>query len=291
MLIFIIAAIAIALGAIIFALQNPDPVTVDFLALQFENSLALVLLVTLAIGVLVGLLVCMPAIIRRNLKVSHQQRQLDKVQEEVRQRDRDLSRQGQMVDELQHQGKTRLDVFGLIEPVTGLMSQSAVPQVTQYLLQRMRQEPNNSRYQSLSILLIRINQVQADDGHSTLPVTDPVMRAIAQAIESKSYPESWLHCDGQQQFTCITPGLEADTAADYGEMLRATLNELSITLNNGAKVQVNASVGGSLADTTHPVDSSTQLLNYAREALDKAGERGKDRFAWFRPGLDRLMWN
>jgi diguanylate cyclase (GGDEF)-like protein len=291
MLLFIVAAIVIALAAIVFALQNPSPVTINFLTWQFQDSLALVLLITLAIGVLIGLLVCIPSLIRRNLKISKQQRRYEQLQEETQYKERDLSKQGQFADLLRQQMQDRLDAFGLIEPTTGFLTQKTLSQVCQYLLQRMRSQPDNSRYQSISVLLIRLTQVTSDDGHSQLSVTDPVLRAIAQAIEDKAYAESWLHSDGQHQFACVTPGLEAEAAADYGEMLRATLNELSIPLKNGAKVQVSASIGGALADTTHPVDRASELIQHAEEALDKSQERGSDRFAWFRLGLDKLMWN
>ncbi|MEL7328262.1 MAG: lipopolysaccharide assembly protein LapA domain-containing protein [Cyanobacteria bacterium J06559_1] len=62
--ILIVAAIVIAFIAIAFALQNNTPVEVHLLVQQFEMSLALLLLTTLAIGVVVGLLVLLPSMIK-----------------------------------------------------------------------------------------------------------------------------------------------------------------------------------------------------------------------------------
>jgi uncharacterized integral membrane protein len=64
MLLFVIGAVAAAV-VIIFALQNATPITVAFLIWRFEGSLALVLLLTFALGVVVGALISIPAIMKR----------------------------------------------------------------------------------------------------------------------------------------------------------------------------------------------------------------------------------
>ena len=73
---FLIIALVIAIVAVIFALQNSIPVTVVFLVWRFEGSLALVLLLTLAIGVILGLSVSMPSIIRRGRTIAAQQKKI-----------------------------------------------------------------------------------------------------------------------------------------------------------------------------------------------------------------------
>jgi uncharacterized integral membrane protein len=54
---FLIAALGLAILTVIFALQNPIPVGVIFLVWKFEGSLALVLMLTFALGALVSSLV------------------------------------------------------------------------------------------------------------------------------------------------------------------------------------------------------------------------------------------
>jgi len=54
MLYFLIVAVIVAILAVSFALQNADPVLVQFLFFQVESSLALILLITLAIGIFLG---------------------------------------------------------------------------------------------------------------------------------------------------------------------------------------------------------------------------------------------
>ena len=62
---FIVAALGLAIAVVIFALNNNDPIVVSFVIWEFEGSLALILLLTLALGVLVGIAVCLPAILKK----------------------------------------------------------------------------------------------------------------------------------------------------------------------------------------------------------------------------------
>ena len=61
----LIVAIIVAILAVVFALQNAVPITVSFLTWRFESSLALVLLIVLALGILMSLLVSVPSRVKR----------------------------------------------------------------------------------------------------------------------------------------------------------------------------------------------------------------------------------
>ncbi len=76
MQISLILALAVAVVAVIFAVQNTATVTLAFLAWRIEGPLALVLLVALAVGALISLLASLPALIRGSLTVSSQKRKL-----------------------------------------------------------------------------------------------------------------------------------------------------------------------------------------------------------------------
>ena len=71
---FLIAALVIAILTVIFALQNPIPVVVTFMFWKFEGSLALVLMLTFALGALVSLLVSIPAMLKRKSAISNQKK-------------------------------------------------------------------------------------------------------------------------------------------------------------------------------------------------------------------------
>jgi uncharacterized integral membrane protein len=83
---FLIAALAIAILIVIFALQNTIPVLVTFMFWQFEGSLALVLVLTFALGVLVSLMVSFPVIVRRRSAISTQKKKIEELENRLRER-------------------------------------------------------------------------------------------------------------------------------------------------------------------------------------------------------------
>ena len=64
MQLFLILGIVFAIGAVTFALQNSVPVTVIFAFWRYDSSLAVVLLVALALGALIAGLVSTPSVIK-----------------------------------------------------------------------------------------------------------------------------------------------------------------------------------------------------------------------------------
>jgi len=82
MLISIIIALAIAIIAVIFTLLNWQVVTVSFFFWKVDSSLALVLLITLAAGVLISLLAYLPGFIRSKMATSNQRKKLAALEDE-----------------------------------------------------------------------------------------------------------------------------------------------------------------------------------------------------------------
>jgi putative membrane protein len=76
MQIFLIIALLISIIAVVFALQNLAAVTVSFFIWSIHGSLALVLLVSVAAGVLISLLASLPGLIRARWAVSAQRKKL-----------------------------------------------------------------------------------------------------------------------------------------------------------------------------------------------------------------------
>lgn len=75
MRIFLLIALLIALIAVIFALQNTQAVSINFLAWTFQSSIALEMIVTLIAGVLVGILAMLPASIRSQMQISSKKKE------------------------------------------------------------------------------------------------------------------------------------------------------------------------------------------------------------------------
>jgi uncharacterized integral membrane protein len=82
----LIVALGLAISTVIFALQNPIPVGVTFLIWKFEGSLALVLISTFAPGVLVSLLISIPAIVKRRSMIANQTTRIAELENRLRER-------------------------------------------------------------------------------------------------------------------------------------------------------------------------------------------------------------
>lgn len=79
---FLTGALVIAILAIVFAIQNAVPITVTFLLWKFSGSLALVLLLTFALGVIMGLLASMPAVVRKSWTIASQKKRIEELEQE-----------------------------------------------------------------------------------------------------------------------------------------------------------------------------------------------------------------
>lgn len=80
---YLIVALLIAVVAVIFALQNTMIVTISFFAWTVTGSLSLVLLITLAIGVVIGLLVLAPSAIKNTIQVSGHRKRISALEKEL----------------------------------------------------------------------------------------------------------------------------------------------------------------------------------------------------------------
>ncbi|MBI4290342.1 MAG: LapA family protein [Betaproteobacteria bacterium] len=73
----VIIGILVALASVLFAMQNSTPVTVVFLVWRFDGSLAMIILVSIALGALAVALVSMPAALRSRWTISRQRRDME----------------------------------------------------------------------------------------------------------------------------------------------------------------------------------------------------------------------
>lgn len=80
---YLIMALVIAIFAVVFALQNSITVTISFVVWEVTGSLSLVLLITLAIGVIIGLLVLAPSAIKNTFTASGQRKRIGALEKEL----------------------------------------------------------------------------------------------------------------------------------------------------------------------------------------------------------------
>ena len=84
MQIFLFFALFISILAIIFAVQNNDTTTVSFLFWETDGSVALILLISIAVGALISFLASLPTNIKYRLEIRNLRKQLSALESEVR---------------------------------------------------------------------------------------------------------------------------------------------------------------------------------------------------------------
>ena len=77
----LIVAIILAALTAIFAIQNADVITVSFLGWETEASLALILILTLGVGILVGYLAGLPSRMKKGSQLRQAKKDLEGLEE------------------------------------------------------------------------------------------------------------------------------------------------------------------------------------------------------------------
>ena len=80
---FIVLALLIAIVIVLFALQNSAIVTVSFLSLHYDGSLALILAVVFTLGLLAGILISIPALLRKSSELREQKRKVKQMEQDI----------------------------------------------------------------------------------------------------------------------------------------------------------------------------------------------------------------
>lgn len=81
MQIFLVLSILIAIALVLFAVQNSAIVTISFLSFHFSGSLALVLVVVFALGLLSGILVSVPSLLKKSSALREQKRRVKQLED------------------------------------------------------------------------------------------------------------------------------------------------------------------------------------------------------------------
>lgn len=83
MIISLILGFLLGAAALLFALQNTAVVALSFLGWQFESSLALLILIAFAGGIVVSLLVSIPSAVKDSLKIMSVKKENRKLLDEL----------------------------------------------------------------------------------------------------------------------------------------------------------------------------------------------------------------
>ncbi len=83
MILSLIFGFVIGAGAIIFILQNTATVALTFIGWQFESSLAIVVMLSILVGIVFSLLASIPSAIRSSMAIARLKKQNKSLQEEA----------------------------------------------------------------------------------------------------------------------------------------------------------------------------------------------------------------
>jgi len=81
MRLFIVLALVIAIAIILFAMQNSAIVTISFLSFHYTGSLALIVAVLFTLGLLAGLLVSLPSLLKKHLDLREHKKKIKRLEE------------------------------------------------------------------------------------------------------------------------------------------------------------------------------------------------------------------
>jgi len=98
MQIFLFLALLISIGIVLFAVQNASLVTITFLTFHFEGSLAFILVIVFALGVLSGMLMTVPSFWRKSSTVREQRKKIKQLEQSVAMNDVPRPPAGQELD-------------------------------------------------------------------------------------------------------------------------------------------------------------------------------------------------
>ena len=84
MQLFLFIAFMIVVSLALFAVQNAKVVTVSFLAFHFEGSLAFILVIVFAAGILAGILMSLPSLLRKGSALREQKRKTKQLERDMK---------------------------------------------------------------------------------------------------------------------------------------------------------------------------------------------------------------
>ncbi len=90
-IVYLVLVLAVAIIAVIFALQNSVEIAISFFSLSATGSLSLVLILTLTIGILIGVLILAPSVFKRSIQFSGLKRRMGRLEKEKTKLDEKLS--------------------------------------------------------------------------------------------------------------------------------------------------------------------------------------------------------
>ena len=157
------------------------------------------------------------------------------------------------------------------DALTGLFNRHAMQEIVEKTLGTARR--NN---QPLSVLLFDLDRFKLINDNYGNAVGDRVLTAAVDASVEALRKTDWIARWGGEEFLCVLPGTDLQTATHIAEHLRRRVEALDIRVD-GHELRTTVSIG--IASFPSEADTMDQLLASADSALFEAKRGGRNRLA------------
>lgn len=267
MIFLVIIGLAMAILAILFAFQNAETVAISFGVWQFEQSLAVILILTLGLGIIISLLLSLPTILKRGWQTKRQKQKIAELEQKLQSKNRANTQQLQVNLAQQSATKELLQAFNLVEGVTGLLTKDATIEITAYLLQQIQNQTKSDRYSALTAMLLTVEPSKSSLTFADVGSENAVYKAIANRLNQAIIPDSFLGITERKRLINIVLGLRGTAVTDYGVYLQDKIMETPLQKADGSLLPLKVNIGGVIVDPTDKIDSRS-LLKQAEQNLD-----------------------
>ena len=267
MVVLVIAGLVMAVIAVLFAFQNATVVAISFGVWEFKQSLAIVLICTLGLGIIISMLLSLPSILKRDWRVNKQKKQILELEQQLQSQNKTQTQLQQEDLAKRDAVKELLQAFSLSDSVTGLLTKDATIQLTEHLLQQLKNQPNNPRYSSLVVIMLLVEPAKSQRNFADVGSENAVYKAIANRFKQTIMPDSFLGITDRKRFVSLVLGLRGTEVTEYAQYLRERITATPLQKADGTSLPLKINIGGAIAEPTDIVDSRS-ILKQAEQNLE-----------------------
>ncbi|MEM7757989.1 MAG: LapA family protein [Cyanobacteria bacterium P01_A01_bin.40] len=269
MVLMVIVGLVMAILAVLFALQNAAMVTINFGVWELEQSLAIVLITTLGLGIVISIFLSLPTVLKQRWQNSQQRNKIDSLQTKVRAASQNTLQEQQYSLEQQSAIQELLQAFNLSDVVTGVLTKDTTIKLTEHLLQQMQNQPQNPRYLSLVVMLISINPAKSQGSFAHIGSENAVYKAIAKRLRNAVTAGSFLGITERKRFISLILGLRGTEVGNYAAYLQEKVTESPLQKADGTLLPFKMNIGGIVVEPTDLSDGR-QILKQAEQNLENS---------------------
>lgn len=267
MVFLVIIGLGMAILAILFAFQNAAVVVISFGIWKFEQSLAVILIITLGLGIIISLLLSLPTILKRGWQNAKYKKKIVDLEAKLESQNKTNSQQQQQTIAQQDAIQELLQAFNLSDTVTGLLTKDATVNMTDHLLKQIQNQPNNPKYSSLVTMLFKVEPGKSQLNFADVGSENAVYKAIANRLRNATIPDSFLGITNRKRFISLAVGLKGTEIIEYATYLQDRIMASPLQKADGSVLPLKVSIGGVIVDPTDKIDSRS-ILKQAEQNLE-----------------------